>query len=119
MPAGLSSPTLNQRYIQLVGRELMLVYCRELRHHCGIPDRAKKVSEQEVEFLWGLHGGIFYSAVRQHVYKMRVKVDFMTQVGFAVDNFLVGAELTYPALVAGTAPLSGSRTRIAAIALPR
>ena len=35
MHAGLSDPTLNQRYIRLVRRELLPVMCAEVRHHCG------------------------------------------------------------------------------------
>ncbi|GAC1605680.1 MAG: TetR/AcrR family transcriptional regulator [Ramlibacter sp.] len=104
MYAGLSSPTLNRRYIQLVRRELLPVYCRELRHACGVPDSDENVSEQEIEFVWSLHGGIFYLAVRQHVYKAKIGVDFMEHVGFAVDNFLAGAQTTYPRLLARYAP---------------
>lgn len=68
-----------------------------------LQDRSK-ASEQEIEFVWNLHGGIFYFAMREHVYKARVKVDFMTHVGFAVDNFLEGAKTTYPRLLAAFAP---------------
>lgn len=110
MYAGLSSPTLNQRYIKLIRRELMPVYCRELRHYCGLDDVDEKVSEEEMEFVWSLHGGIFYYAVRHHVYKMRMTVDFMTKVAFAVDNFLAGAQTTYPRLLASGAPIKRSRT---------
>jgi AcrR family transcriptional regulator len=99
MYAGLSSPTLNQRYIKLIRRELMPVYCRELRHECGLGDFKETVSDEEMEFVWSLHGGIFYYAVRHYVYKTRMTVDFMTQVGFAVDNFLAGAQTTYPRLI--------------------
>jgi AcrR family transcriptional regulator len=104
MHAGLSSPALNRRYIQLVRRELMPVYCRELRHHCGLADTAAPVTEQEIEFVWSLHGGIFYQAMRRHVYRTRMKVEFMTHVGFAVDTFLEGSVVTYPKLLAQFAP---------------
>jgi AcrR family transcriptional regulator len=100
MHAGLSIPTLNQRYIKLVRRELMPVYCRELRHHCGIHDIDAEVSDDEMEFVWSLHGGIFYYAVRQHVYKIRTSVSFMDKVEFAVDNFLAGSKTVYPRLLA-------------------
>lgn len=100
MYAGLSNPSLNQRYIKLIRRELLPVYCRELRHYCGLHDLDEKVADEEMEFVWSLHGGIFYSAVRHHVYKMRMAVDFMTQVGFSIDNFLAGAKTTYPQLLA-------------------
>jgi AcrR family transcriptional regulator len=102
--AGLSSPTLNRRYIQLVRRELLPVVCRELRHHCGLADTDAPVTEEELEFVWSLHGGLFYQALRRHVYKTRIQVDFMEHVGFAVDAFLAGAEATYVRLLERFAP---------------
>jgi AcrR family transcriptional regulator len=116
MYAGLSSPTLNQRYIKLIRRELMPVYCRELRHNCGLDGLDETVSDEEMEFVWSLHGGIFYYAVRHYVYKTRMTVDFMTQVAFAVDNFLAGAQTTYPRLIeavagASAAKLPGQKSR--------
>lgn len=100
MHAGLSDPALNQRYIKLIRRELMPVYCHELRHFCGLDQVDTKISDEEMEFIWSLHGGIFYYAVRHHIYKIRMTVDFMSKVAFAVDNFLVGAQTTYPRLLA-------------------
>ena len=119
MFAGLSDPVLNQRYIKLVRRELMPVYCRELRHHCGIDLPDQPVADEEMEFIWNLHGGMFYYAVRDHVYQMHMSVDFMTKAGYAVDTFLAGAKTTYPRLlnaVSSTANLppqksKGSRAR--------
>jgi AcrR family transcriptional regulator len=115
MHAGLASPVLNRRYLQLVRRELMPVYCRELRHHCGLPDTAVAVSQQEIEFVWSLHGGIFYQAMRRHVYRSRIPLEFMKHVGYAVDTFLVGAAVTYPRLLAEFAPgaLSNAGIRLA------
>jgi AcrR family transcriptional regulator len=102
MHAGLTDPTLNRRYIQLVRRELMPVYCQELRHACGLADDTPEVSEEEIEFVWSLHGGIFYMAMRQHVYKTRIQVDFMAHVARVVDNFLAGARVTLPLLLAAS-----------------
>ena len=103
MYAGLSSPSLNQRYIKLIREQLLPAYCTELRQHCGLGQLEMPVSDEELEFVWSLHGGIFYFAVRHHVYKVRARVDFMRQVEFAVDNFLAGARTTYPQLVASVA----------------
>jgi len=119
MHAGLSIPTLNQKYIKLVRRELMPAYCRELRHYCGILNLEAEVSDDEMEFVWSLHGGIFYYAVRQHVYKIRTTVSFMSKVEFAVDNFLAGSKTVYPRLLAAVSnnmnlppqKSSGSRSR--------
>jgi AcrR family transcriptional regulator len=111
MYAGLSDPTLNRRYIQLVRRQLLPVYCRELRNACGLPDTDAEVVEEETEFVWNLHGGIFYMAMREHVYKTKINVDFLVQVGFAVDNFLTGAKTTYPQLLARFQPEALGRAR--------
>lgn len=111
MYAGLSDPTLNRRYIQLVRRQLLPVYCRELRDACGLPETDADVVEEEMEFVWNLHGGIFYMAMREHVYKTKINVDFLTQVAFAVDNFLAGAKTTYPQLLAQFAPQALGKAR--------
>ena len=114
MYAGLSGPVLNQRYIKLIRRELLPVYCTELRHYCGADDPAMPVSDEEMEFVWSLHGGMFYYAVRHHVYKMRMTVDFMTKATYAIDNFLAGAKTTYPKLLAAvssTANLPPQKSR--------
>ena len=99
MHAGLSDPTLNQRYLRLVRRDLLPVICGEVRQHCGLPSAPEGPDELEIEFVWNLHGGIFYQAVRRHIYRTRVSVDFMTHVGFVVDNFLAGAAVVYPRLL--------------------
>ena len=101
--AGLSDPAFNQRYIQLIQRELLPVYAREVRHYCGLESADLPVSNEEIEFVWSLHGGMFYYAVRQHIYQLQMQVPFMEKVVPAVDNFLAGARTTYPALLADVA----------------
>jgi AcrR family transcriptional regulator len=95
MFAGLFTPAFNQRYIRLIRKELMPVMCTEVRHYCGL-DAAHPVTDEEAEFLWTLHGGIFYYAVRQHVYQIKLGVPLMTKVELAVDNFLAGVKSVYP-----------------------
>ena len=111
MHAGLSEPTLNQRYIRLVRRELMPVVCAELRHDCGLPDANPSPGELEIEYVWSLHGGIFYQAVRRHVYRNRISVDFPTHVGFVVEGFLAGAKVVYPRLLAHGQPAKARADR--------
>ena len=84
MFAGLSTPSFNQRYIKLVRKELMPVMCLEVRHYCGL-ESAQPVSDDEAEFLWTLLGGIFYYAVRQHVYQIKLNVPLMTKVELALS----------------------------------
>jgi AcrR family transcriptional regulator len=112
--AGLSGPVLNQRYIKLIQRELLPAYCREVRHYCGIEALELPVTDEEIEFIWSLHGGMFYYAVRQHVYEVPMQVEFMHKVELAIDNFLAGARTTYPALLAAfssTANLPAQKSR--------
>ncbi len=106
--AGLSGPVLNQRYINLLQRELLPVYCREVRQYCGVESPDLPVSSEEIEFVWSLHGGIFYYAVRQHVYLLPMDVDFMFKVQYAVDNFLAGAKTTLPKLLATVSRSTGT-----------
>ncbi|MFN0164617.1 MAG: TetR/AcrR family transcriptional regulator [Burkholderiales bacterium] len=103
MHAGLSDPALNRRYITLIRRELMPVYCRELRDYCGVRSDKAPVTGEEMEFAWNLHGGLFYYAMRRDVYQIRMEVDFMDKAVYAIDTFLAGAKITYPRLLAAHA----------------
>lgn len=100
MFAGLESSDLNRRYLQLIKKDLLVPCCKELRVHCGILDENLPVSEQEIEFYWTLHDGLFYTAVRETIYKSPMNVTFEDKVRYAVDNFLAGAKVVYPRLVA-------------------
>lgn len=100
MFAGLESSDLNRRYLQLIKKDLLVPCCKELRVYCGILDENQPVSEQEIEFYWTLHDGLFYTAVRETIYKSPMNVTFDDKVRYAVDNFLAGAKVVYPKLVA-------------------
>ena len=56
-------------------------------------------------------------AMREHVYQTRIKVDFMTQVALVVDNFLAGAQTTFPRLLATFAPAALGRSPAVSSAL--
>ncbi|MES2185276.1 MAG: TetR/AcrR family transcriptional regulator [Pseudomonadota bacterium] len=100
MFAGLESSDLNRRYLQLVKKDLLIPCCLQLRKYCGIADHGQPVSEQEIEFYWTLHDGLFYTAIRETIYRSPLEVSFADKLRWAVDNFLAGAKLTYPRLVA-------------------
>jgi AcrR family transcriptional regulator len=99
MFAGLESSDLNRRYLQLIKKDLLVPCCRELRKYCGVPDKLP-VSEQEIEFYWTLHDGLFYTAIRETIYHSPMEIAFDDKVRYAVDNFLAGAKTVYPRLVA-------------------
>lgn len=113
MFAGLESSDLNRRYLQLIKQDLLVPCCLQLRKHCGVASDAP-VSEQEIEFYWTLHDGLFYTAIRETIYRSPLEVSFTDKLRWAVANFLAGARLTYPRLVAEEAERAGA----AALAAP-
>lgn len=97
--AGLADTGLNKRYLDLIERELLSALCLELRRYCGHEDTSSKVSYEEVEFAWSLHGGMFYYAVRHFIFGVDIHVDFMTNAALVLDNFLDGVGSNYPKLL--------------------
>ena len=65
--SGLRSFNITGRYLEIVRAELILPVCRELRRGAG-QDEAAELAEREIEAVWGLHGQIFYIAIRKFVY---------------------------------------------------
>jgi AcrR family transcriptional regulator len=100
MFAGLESSDLNRRYLQLIKKDLLVPCCRELREFCGIDRDKLPISEQEIEFYWTLHDGLFYTAIRETIYHSPLEIAFKDKLRFAVENFLAGAKSVYPKLVA-------------------
>jgi len=97
--AGLADTGLNKRYLELIERDLLSALCIELRRYCGHEDPGSKVSREEMEFAWSLHGGLFYSAVRHSIFGVDIQVDFMSNMTLVLDNFLAGVRSNYPKLL--------------------
>lgn len=104
MHAALEGTGLNRRYIGMIERDFLSVLCLELRVHTGAQAERAAVSPHEIEFAWNLHGAMFYYAVRHHVYRTDMTIDFMDNAAFAVDSFLAGAKRVYPKLLAASNP---------------
>ena len=69
--SGLSDRSIPDRFFELLRTRLFPRLIRETRRHCGVTSRAKPNS-RELEFLMGLHGGIFYIGLRRSVYAQAV-----------------------------------------------
>jgi AcrR family transcriptional regulator len=69
--SGLSDHLIPDRFFVLLRERLFPRLIRETRRHCGVVNRAKP-SARELEFLMGLHGGIFYMGLRRAVYEQEV-----------------------------------------------
>jgi AcrR family transcriptional regulator len=91
MFSALAGRNMNRRYIRIVEDVILKPICREIRHHCGLPDEAEvPLSELELEHVWVMHGGLFYYAVRKHIYQSRVGEDFAEIVARTVAAMLAG-----------------------------
>src|SRR5258708_20493782 len=68
--AGLKGVGISQRYLDLIQKRVIEPLAIELRRAAGLPDGAA-LSREELEIAWGLHGELFYLAVRRWVYDMK------------------------------------------------
>jgi len=91
MFSALMGEELNRRYINLVEKELLTPICLELRDYCGLT-RDESITQAELDHIWVLHGGLFYYAIRKHIYHGRVSEDFSTIVSQAVAAMLKGTK---------------------------
>lgn len=94
MFSALMGEKLNRRYIKLVGKNILTPICIELRDHCGLPNPDEMpISQLELDHVWGLHGGLFYYAIRKYIYHGRVRKDFGAIVARAVSAMLEGTKV--------------------------
>jgi AcrR family transcriptional regulator len=89
--SGLRSFDLSARYLQVVQERLITPICIEFRAECGLPGiEDAPLSERERELFWGLHGRIFYLAIRKFVYGVQVPEDLGEIIRDAVHATFVG-----------------------------
>jgi AcrR family transcriptional regulator len=90
--SGMKSFGITGRYLDIVRREVIEPAAAELRGELGLPGPATRpLSERETELFWGLHGRIFYMAIRRFVYETPTPSDLDPIVRDAVRGFLDGA----------------------------
>lgn len=111
--SGLNDHYITDRFFTLLRTRLFPRLVRETRRYCGAPSR-RKPSAQEFELLMGLHGGIFYTAVRRYVYGQTGHgaslIDYDTAtIRDRVRSYLLSAQavLLAPVKIVGTP--TGSR----------
>jgi AcrR family transcriptional regulator len=101
--SGLKSFDITKRYLAIVKREIIEPACLELRHELRLPSiEAVPLSERELETFWGLHGRIFYLAIRRFVYCTPTPSHLDDIVRDSVTSFLNGAKELMPRLIAET-----------------
>lgn len=88
--AGLAGVNINQRYLTLISRKVIEPIAMELERLSG-GDGVGTPSEAAVDLSWGLHGEIFYLAIRRWVYGIDIQTDRERFVALTVEKFLSGA----------------------------
>jgi len=90
--SGLKSFDITKRYLQIVREQIIEPACRELRHDLKLPTSDEvPLSEREIEMFWGLHGRIFYMAIRRFVYETPTPEQLDDIVKDAVRVFIDGS----------------------------
>ncbi|MGR3494199.1 TetR/AcrR family transcriptional regulator [Citreimonas sp.] len=80
MFSGLAGADLNRRYLDHLGRTLLLPMLDEIR--------AERGRAPTPEDLWSLHGGIVYIGIRKHIYQVPVPDDPQPEIDRAIARFL-------------------------------
>ncbi len=98
--SGMKSFDITKRYLQIVRTQIIEPACCELRHDLKLPSIEEvPLSEREIELFWGLHGRIFYMAIRRFVYDTPTPERLDDIVTDAVRVFLDGSKQLMPELV--------------------
>lgn len=101
--SGMKSFNITGRYLDIVRKEIIEPACSELRHDLKLPSSDRvPLSEREVEMFWGLHGRIFYMAIRRYVYGTPTPEHLDDIVRDAIRAFLDGSRALMPEMVAET-----------------
>jgi len=87
--AGLKGVGISQRYLDLIQKRVIESLGMELRRAAGRAD-GPALSAEELEIAWGLHGELFYLAIRRWVYGMKTPDDLGPVIRAAVMRFLEG-----------------------------
>ena len=72
--SGLSDHSISDRFFELLRSRLLPRLIRETRKYCARSTRPKP-TQRELEFLMGLHGGIFYIGMRRWIYGQAIYDD--------------------------------------------
>ncbi|CAE6861671.1 hypothetical protein R69746_07850 [Paraburkholderia aspalathi] len=91
--SGLAGAPLARRFGEMVNQRIFVRVIDAVRHeHHFVATRDYAPSEDEIELIWSLHGGIFYIGVRKWIYGSEVPSDVSGIVGRLVREYLAAAK---------------------------
>lgn len=103
--SGLKGVNINRRYLELIRDRVLKRIMTEIRAEAGLPPPSEiPLSETEVELAWGLHGGIFYIAIRQWVYEFETPTDLDKALEAKVKSFVNGTPAVVRELLSDKLP---------------
>ena len=86
--SGLRGIDINRQYMALVRERMIVPLIAEALADAGLPPRAP--TEDEIEFVWTLHSGLFYFGARKLIYHAPIEVEKTVVIADAVDAMLAG-----------------------------
>lgn len=90
--SGLKGVNINQRYLALIRDRILKRIMKEVRAEQNLPTPEEvPFSEREIELAWGLHGGVFYIAIRKWIYEFETPENLDNVLEATVESFVKGA----------------------------
>jgi AcrR family transcriptional regulator len=89
--SGLKGVDINRRYLQLVRKRILEPIVAEGRAEFGLV--AEPARDCELEYVWVMHGGIFYYGVRQLIYESAISDNKSQIIHDAIEAFVAGLEI--------------------------
>lgn len=84
--SGLKGAGIHGQYLGIVRERIIETMLTEMLHERGLA--VAPLTEEEIEFGWTMHGGIFYYGVRMLIYKSSVLDNKSFVIGSVVDSWL-------------------------------
>lgn len=98
--SGLMGVGINDRYLAIIKKKVLIPICAEMRHENDLPSlREVPITEEELELAWGMHGMFFYRAVRHFVYGLPFVKDIDKSIENDVRIFMHGAPSVQKSIV--------------------
>lgn len=89
--SGLKGVNINRRYLALIRDRILKRIMTEVRAEQNLPTPGEApFSEREIELAWGLHGGIFYIAIRRWIYEFETSEDIEGVIEAQIESFVNG-----------------------------
>lgn len=93
--AGLRGLGINRWWITFVESHVLQRIAEELRLVSKLPPAEQiAIDDAEIDFLWILHGGIFYNGMRRGVYGAKPHLDLARTIEISVEGMIAGFAAT-------------------------